>query len=68
MERQLTTFEEYCRMSPKQQGYVAYMEAAWPGSELKGHDDNPYSAGSKESAEWKHGQALAVQEAQDSEE
>jgi len=64
----LTTLEKFKTLSPWRQGYVIYMEAEQPGSELKTHQSCPYDAWTKERAAWEDGQAQAVQHAQDSEE
>ena len=64
----LITLAEFQKMSPRTQGYIAYMQADWPGSELKGHDNNPYPTGSADWKAWRVGESLAVQVAQDSEE
>ena len=60
----LITREEYNKLSPEQQGYVHYMQAAQPGSQLKGLK-NPYAAGTSHHTAWKQGQAEAVQQVQD---
>jgi hypothetical protein len=67
-DKKLKTLAEYRALKPFEQGYVAYMEAEWPGSELKGHDTNPHLHGTSEWKDWQAGQALGVQHAQDSEE
>ena len=64
----LVTLAEYKNLKPKLQGYVAYMQGQQPGSELKGHDECPYPAGSPEKAEWDLGQRIGCQDAQDTEE
>lgn len=67
-DKRLTTLAEYLGLTPKSQGYIAYMEADWPGSELADHQENPYPLGSMEAIMWNDGQRIACQEAQDSEE
>jgi hypothetical protein len=64
----LVTLERFRSMTPREQGYYSYMQADWPGSELKGHDSSPYEAGTIQDEEFRLGQMLGVQEAQDSEE
>lgn len=66
-ERKLVTRADYDKLHPFAQGYVVYMQAEWPGSELK-DCGNPYPLASDDHFEWAKGQALAVQHAQDSEE
>ena len=61
----LITKAEWDRLTPKQQGYAQYMQGAWPGSELK-RLKNPYKRGTDEYDQYKRGQAVAVQDAQDS--
>lgn len=63
----LITLKQYKTLDPKSQGYVCYVQADWPGSELKKHQKNPYKQGTKEHELWKEGQMRAVLEAQDSE-
>ena len=63
----LVTLAEYQKLTPRVQGWVAYMEAEWPGSELKGNDSNPYPPG-RNHDEWDEGQFRATLAAQDSEE
>jgi hypothetical protein len=53
--------------SPYSQGYISYMQAEHPGSELKTHQSNPYPFESKQYAEFNRGQRAAVLEAGDSE-
>ncbi len=64
----LITLDAYKRLTPQQQGYVIYMQAEHPGSELKMYQENPYPTGSSEHMQWYDGQRMAVQVAQDSEE
>ena len=56
----LVTLERYDTFSAWDQGYVSYMEAAWPGSEIP--DTNPYPVGSPEYDEWKLGRWAAYME------
>lgn len=67
-EPKLTTLAQFRQMKPFQQGYVSYMEAEWPGSELKGKDRNPYEFASDAYRQFDAGQQAAVLVAQDSEE
>jgi hypothetical protein len=55
------------QLSPFEQGYTLYMQAAWPTSELAG-EKNPYAEGTPEWREFCHGERRAVTEAQDGEE
>ena len=68
MSIQLTTYQEYLKLKPQEQGFVVYMEVELPGSELKEHQKCPYPLGSRERKQWEYGQQLGVQAAQDSEE
>ena len=61
--KDLCSLETYQTLTPEQQGYVAYMEAAWPESEIS--DENPYPPKSKESEGWNEGAQIAVIEVQD---
>ncbi len=64
---ELTTLQEYNQMPPESQGYVVYMEAEHPGSELKGQM-NSYGHGTQAWNEWNAGNRAAMLEAQDGEE
>lgn len=64
----LITKVEYFKLAPCDQGYVCYMQAEQPGSELKPHQYNPYASGSLNHIAWNQGQFNAMLEAQDSEE
>lgn len=66
-QARLTTFAEYVQLHPREQGFVVYMEAEIPGSELK-NQRCPYVEGTWECEAWKQGEAFGVQVAQDSEE
>jgi len=61
----LITLRQCKRLKPKAQGYVVYMQAALPGSQLHGHEENPYPPGTKKHNEWNDGQLIAVLEVQD---
>jgi hypothetical protein len=61
----LVTLEEWKTLSPRKQGYIIYMQANLPGSELKHHQKNPYPPGSQPHAEWNEGEMAAVLQAQD---
>ena len=63
--RQLVTLEEFKKLDPFRQGYVSYMQAELPGSELKRHQDNPYAPGSAKYHNFGRGQTAAVLEVQD---
>ena len=62
----LITKAEWDRMSPKSKGYVAYLQAELPGSELKGLT-NPYFNYTNQHADFCEGEDLAVQEVQEGE-
>lgn len=62
----LTTLKTYETMPPMQQGYVHYMQSAWPGSELA-ELSNPYPVSTPEHEEWLNGQQRAMLEVQDGE-
>jgi hypothetical protein len=64
----LLTLNEFRLLTPREQGYVSYMQGDLPGSELKEHQANPYPKGSREWNEFIRGQCIGVQVAQDSEE
>lgn len=63
----LITLAEWQKMKPFEQGYVHYMQSAWPTSELASAD-NPHAAGTKACAEFKRGEERAMLSAQDGEE
>jgi hypothetical protein len=65
--KRLTTVAEYLLMAPERQGYVFYMEAEWPGSQLNSVKC-PYDRRTREGKAWMRGTFKAVLEAQDSEE
>ena len=67
MEQRLITLSEWRQLPPKTQGYAWYMQAEWPGSELKG-EKNPYPDGSDAHVAFEEGVRRGVLEAQDSEE
>jgi hypothetical protein len=60
----LVTREKWNKLSPRSKGYVLYMQAELPGSELKGLS-NPYRWGSANASKFEEGERLAVLEAQD---
>jgi hypothetical protein len=60
----LITLAKYKKLTPLQQGFVQYMQGAWPTSELK-NEKNPYPKGSKKYKEWNDGQTAGVLAAQD---
>ena len=66
-EIKLVTMAEFEKMKPKQQGFVLYMQQAWPGSELR-DIRNPYKKGTPENDEFLAGELRGVLAAQDSEE
>lgn len=63
MGQKLTTPEAYNKMTPWQQGYVTYMEAAHPGSQIP--KKCPYERGTKERERWDEGAQHTVLIAQD---
>lgn len=63
----LVTLAKWKKLSPLRQGWVLYMEADWPTSELAGQR-NPYAEGTPKWAEFCRGEMLAVRSAQDGEE
>ena len=68
MEQRLITLDAWKELPPKTQGYAWYMQAEWPGSELKDVKKNPYPEGSAAHAAFEEGVRRGVLEAQDSEE
>ncbi len=67
MDLPLISLEEYKTLTPREQGYVVYLQADLPGSELKGLE-NPYPEGTIPHQQWEGGAFMAVLEVQDSEE
>jgi len=65
--QKLITLEEYEKMPPKAQGFINYMQADLPGSQLKGLH-NPYPDGTTEANLWDEGQMMACLNVQDGEE
>ena len=63
----LVTKEQWSKMSPKTQGYLVYMQANLPSSELAGLT-NPYFGHTKAYRDFCEGEREAVLEAQDGEE
>lgn len=63
----LLTLVEYNALTPFQQGYIHYMQAGWPKSELKGLS-NPYVLDTPEYKKWNEGQTRACLDVQDGEE
>jgi hypothetical protein len=63
----LVSLTEWKTLPPFQQGYVLYMQAAWPGSELR-RAKNPYTEGSPRWRNFKAGEQRAMLNAQDGEE
>ena len=61
------SMEEYKRLTPVQQGYVIYMQAAHDGSPLR-DVVNDYPKDSEEFKQWCRGSMLAVQHVVDGEE
>lgn len=65
---QHVTLDDYKRLSPYAQGYIVYMQAEHPRSELRKHQDDPYPPGSAESQSWNSGRIRATLDIQESEE
>jgi len=63
----LITRAEWKKLSPFDQGYVLYMQGAWPTSELAGAK-NPYQKDTPDWTDFCHGERRAMLSAQDSEE
>ena len=63
----LITKEQWSKMSPGSQGYVLYLQANLPDSELKGLT-NPYPSFTKAYKDFCEGERQAVLEVQDAEE
>ena len=63
MSVRLLTKVEYDQLTPAEQGYACYMQAAQPGSEIP--DVNPYPVGSEAHTRFEKGQFLAMVFAQD---
>lgn len=57
--------KRYARLSPYQQGYVSYMQAAW-NSEVP--DENPHDDGTDDHRQWSAGNQQAMMDVQDGEE
>lgn len=62
---QLVTLKEFKELSPRAKGYVVYMQAELPGSELHCEQGNPYLEGSREWEQFERGQQDAMLEVQD---
>jgi hypothetical protein len=63
----LVTIAEWRKLSAFQQGYVHYMQASWPTSELAAAG-NHYGAGTAPWHDFREGARRAVLDAQDGEE
>jgi hypothetical protein len=61
----LMSLEEWAKLTPKQQGYVHYMQAEHDGSPLP--KEPPYKDGTPEAAQFAEGAMAGCLEAQDSE-
>lgn len=55
------------KLPPREQGYLHYMQASWPTSELAA-EQNPYAIDSAAWRAFREGEQRAVQDAQDGEE
>lgn len=60
------TLADYEAASPRAKGYMSYMYAEWPGSEIPKRC--PFKVGTKEYKQYCDGQNAAMLAAQDSEE
>ena len=63
----LISRDEWRKLSPREQGYLLYMQSSWPTSELAG-EKNPHAEGARAHAEFCEGERRAMITAQDSEE
>ena len=63
----LITLADWKALSPRQQGYILYMQEEHLGSELKGQN-NPYAQGTKEHDQFVAGSQAAVNAVMDMEE
>lgn len=63
----LISRDAWQKLSPFDQGFILYMQGAWPTSELA-DVTNPHAEGSREHAEFCRGEMSAMLEAQDGEE
>ena len=63
----LVTRKEWKKLSPLQQGFVFYMQASWPTSEIA-DEKNPHAEGSPAWRAFQQGEQRACMHAQDGEE
>lgn len=63
----LLSRDAWQKLSPFRQGYVLYMQAEWPTSELRG-ERNPYARDTSAWEEFGRGEWSAMLDAQDGEE
>jgi len=63
----LLSRDAWRKLSPFRQGYVLYMQAEWPTSELRG-EQNPYARDTLAWEEFGRGEWSAMLDAQDGEE
>lgn len=61
----LVTLEAWRKLTPFRQGYLLYMQGAWPTSEIM-DQQNPYPEGSDEWGAFRQGQQHAMSDVQDS--
>lgn len=61
----LVSLAEWEKLGPRSKGYVLYMQAEHPSSELKGKG-NPYDKGTAQHTQFQAGEQAAVLDAQDS--
>lgn len=64
MSQILMTKKQWKAAGPRTQGYILYMQAELPGSELAGLS-NPYREGTEQYEEFRKGEMAAVLEVQD---
>jgi len=63
----LITLAEWKQLPPFDQGFLHYLQEAWPTSELKG-EKNPYAKDSPEWSAFRQGAQRAMLDVQDGEE
>jgi len=63
----LITLAEWRALPPFRQGYMLYMQGAWPTSELA-QAKNPYQEGTSNWTEFRNGEGRAMRDVQDGEE
>lgn len=63
----LLTLAEYDALTPYEQGYVHYFQAAWPDSPIPkpGNTGTPYAEGTKEAEQFREGNYVAYGESEE---